>query len=93
MAIGGGFKNGVSWYAIGTTMVKVGFPEGQMSCRWCEFCKPETAFDRARCQLTWHMVYDPNASGLPEFCPLEIQNDYADCAVNPTKIEKIGGTE
>lgn len=67
------FKNGVRWYQMAHAEIKMGFPEGQVCCRWCDFCKPETALDRYRCMISWRMIYDPYAPYLPEGCIWELE--------------------
>lgn len=71
----GAFKNGVRWYTTATAAVKVAFPEGEVYCRWCPHCKPETALERFRCHLTGKMIYNPSYMGLPDGCPLVIDKE------------------
>lgn len=70
------FKNGVSYYTMAKAEIKMGFPEGQVCCHWCDFCKPEPALDRFRCMHSWRMIYDPFWMGLPEGCIWTIVNDF-----------------
>lgn len=71
------FKNGVSYYTRAEATVRIGFPEGQTSCKWCDFCRLEVMqLERYRCMLTHHVVYDPFAPTLPDDCPFEILNDF-----------------
>lgn len=69
------FKNGVRWYTTASAEIKVCFPEGQVCCQWCKFCKPETALNRFKCILTDRMIYDPFIYGLPDGCPLYIDRE------------------
>lgn len=66
------FDNGVKYYTIGVAHVPVHFPENEVKCKYCAFCRAETELSRYWCRLVNRMVYSPNMPGLPEFCPIEL---------------------
>lgn len=53
------FPNGIQHYTKGTAYVKISFPETQLICRWCPFCRAEKELERFWCRLTNEMIYDP----------------------------------
>ena len=63
------FKDGVKWYTYGTAVIQIAFPEGQVCCRWCPFCREESGLQRYWCRLTNKMIYNPGA-GLADGCPI-----------------------
>lgn len=68
------FANGVKFYTVGRAEVTVAFPERDVSCRWCPFCRIETKeLQRYKCYLREQkFIANPDAFGLPDFCPLEL---------------------
>ena len=66
------FDKGVSFYTEGKAEISIFFPENDVRCLWCPFCRAEDAFGRFWCRLTNRMVYNPNYAELPEFCPIKI---------------------
>ena len=44
--------SGVDFYAEGTAIFKVYFPDGQANCRHCPYCRYSEAFQLYRCNLT-----------------------------------------
>lgn len=69
------FENGVSFYTTCIAEVEINFPENDVTCRWCRFCYAEKNVNRWKCGLTDRMIYNPNISGLPDFCPLQLKNE------------------
>lgn len=69
------FENGVSFYTTGTAKINVHFPENDVRCKWCPFCRAEENPGRYWCRLTNDMIYNPNYAGLPEFCPITINKE------------------
>lgn len=68
----GEFETGVSYYTFGTAHIKISFPETQICCRWCPFCRSEESLKRYWCRLTNEMLYNPYA-GLGEDCPVKFE--------------------
>lgn len=68
------FKDGVRYYTTGKAIVPVHFPEDQVICRWCPFCRSEQDLNRYWCRLTNSMIYAPNECILPD-CPIEFEKD------------------
>ena len=72
------FDKGVSWYATGTVTVPIGFPEGDICCKWCKlFLRYEDAFKRYSCRLTEEWIIDP-AHGIGQRCPLVFEEGLID---------------
>jgi hypothetical protein len=69
------FKNGVQWFTKGIIEVAVYFPEGQIKCQNCRYCRAESDLKRFWCKLTEQMVYNPFCSELPENCPVKITGE------------------
>jgi hypothetical protein len=69
------FDNGVSFYTHGTANIDIYFPENDVRCVWCPFCRAESDLRRFWCRITNHMVYNPDCAGLPEFCPIKINKE------------------
>lgn len=65
------FENRVRYYSRGRTELTVYFPEDEIKCRYCPFCRAEEALGRFWCRLTNDMIYNPY-SELGDKCPLEI---------------------
>ena len=72
------FDKGVSWYATGTVTVPIGFPEGDVCCKWCKlFLRYEDAFKRYSCRFTEEWIIDP-AHGIGQRCPLVFEEGLID---------------
>ena len=69
------FEKGVSFYTKGTVEVSVFFPEDDVRCLWCPFCRAEEAFGRFWCRLNNKMIYNPKYEGLPDSCPITIEKE------------------
>lgn len=69
-------ENGVAWYTTAKTTVTVYFPEGDVCCQWCPWCRSEGDLRRYWCRLTNDMVYLPESGILPS-CPLKIVEEEA----------------
>lgn len=68
------FDNGVGWYAHG--YYPVSFPEGDICCGWCRFCKVEYLEDRQkrlRCALKNEIIHSNACTSIADFCPLEFE--------------------
>lgn len=63
------FADGVSFYTKGVAHVVVNFPEGEIKCRWCRFCRAEPDVGRFWCRLTNDILYDVDLLGAN--CPIE----------------------
>lgn len=68
-------KKQVLSYAIAAGIIRASFPNREIRCQHCPFCRGETDLKRFWCRLINRLIYDPFAEGLPEFCPLEVQVD------------------
>lgn len=67
-------KGVVEFYTHGRATVQVNFPNGELKCKWCQFCHCEDKhFNTYRCLLTFRVLYDPEYAVLPAGCPLEIE--------------------
>lgn len=64
------FKNGVSWYTDGKAVVDIHFPENDVCCSWCPFCRSENDLNRFWCRLTNTMLYNPFVN-IASNCPIE----------------------
>lgn len=69
------FEKGVDYYTHGTASVDIYFPEDDVRCVWCPFCRSEAELRRFWCRLVNRMVYNPNCAELPEFCPITINKE------------------
>ena len=69
------FENGVSFYSEGKIELSVFFPEGDVRCKWCPFCRAEESLGRFWCRLTNKMIYNPNYDGLPDGCPITVKKE------------------
>ena len=72
----GKFDNGVSYYTDGFAIIPVHFPEDEVKCKWCPFCRAESELGRYWCRLVNRQVYEPKMDGLPEFCPIQFPTEY-----------------
>lgn len=62
------FERGVKFYTKGIAVVEIHFPESEVKCTWCRFCRKDD-MGRHWCRLTNEMIYNP-AAGLGEECPI-----------------------
>ena len=69
------FESGVSFYTEGKIELSVFFPENDVRCKWCPFCRAEESLGRFWCRLTNKMIYNPNFNGLPDGCPITIKKE------------------
>lgn len=67
------FENGVSYYSKGIASVEVYFPEDDIRCQWCRFCRKDD-MGRHWCRITNEMIYNP-LSGRGDDCPVEITEE------------------
>ena len=68
------FENGVKFYRKGQAAVTVHFPENEVSCNWCPFCRAEDTLKRYWCRLTNDMIYNPYA-GRNSSCPIHFEEE------------------
>ena len=66
------FENGVKYYTEGIASVTVHFPQDEVSCNWCPFCRAEGDLKRFWCRLTNTMIYNPY-SGIMDDCPIKFK--------------------
>ena len=69
------FENGVRFYTIGQAILDVSFPENEIRCGYCAFCRPESDLKRYWCRLTNKMIYNPYSAILPEWCPIKFEKE------------------
>lgn len=62
-------KNGVDWYTSGVALVEVNFPENDVRCRHCKFCRPEKEAGRFWCRLINEIIYDIDT--IDGRCPIQ----------------------
>ena len=65
------FEKGVRYYTEGKLVLKVPFPEDQIYCRWCPWCRPQRGIDRHRCEITNEILYNIDFRG--DGCPVEME--------------------
>lgn len=63
---------GVLYYAKGAGTVEVYFPNGELLCQHCRFCRAESDLRRFWCRLTEREIYNP-FFGIEGFCPLKFE--------------------
>lgn len=68
-------KSQVTYYTTGTAEVDIHFPEDDTRCVWCPFCRDEQSLRRYWCRLTNRVVTNPDAFGLPMFCPIKFNEE------------------
>ena len=68
------FESGVKFYTSGKATVKINFPENEVKCHWCPFCRAEEALKRHWCRLTNDIIYNPE-SGLGDNCPIIFEKE------------------
>ena len=69
------FDSGVSFYSMGRAVINIAFPEDDICCARCPFCRSETDLKRYWCRLTNKMLYNPFPEGLPDGCPIIIEEE------------------
>lgn len=67
--MGKSFENGVSFYTKGVASVVINFPEDEVRCQYCPFCRAENELKRFWCRLTNEMLINP-FSGTGNNCPI-----------------------
>ena len=65
------FEKGVKYYTNGKAEIYIYFPEDQVVCQWCRFCR-RAEMGRHWCRLTNEMVIDPLVRRGQE-CPVELE--------------------
>lgn len=69
------FESGVRFYTKGRAEITVNFPEKEVKCKWCPFCRAEQTLGRYWCRLTNKMLYNPESYELGQDCPLIFGSD------------------
>ena len=66
---------GVDFYITGTEIVEVHFPNGDLACQWCPFCKRKTFRGNTRviCVKTYEPLNEIYETRRGDDCPLAIQ--------------------
>lgn len=70
------FKGGVLHYTTGQAVVPVAFPEDEILCQWCRFCRAEDSLKRFWCRLTNEMIINPYG-GVGANCPIKFEKEEA----------------
>lgn len=78
------FDGGVGWYTEAECVIKVFFPENEIKCQYCPWCRSEAELKRYWCRITNGMIYDPYYPALPAGCPLKIKT------ADGGEVEKFG---
>ena len=65
------FESGVRYYTTGSVTLTVAFPEDQICCRYCPWCRAEKEVGRHWCRLTNEMLYNINFRG--DGCPVAVE--------------------
>lgn len=68
------FENGVKWYTKGIAEIEINFPENDVTCKWCPFCRSESDLGRFWCRLNNAMLYNPYG-GIGEKCPIKFESE------------------
>ena len=69
----GKFDRGVSFYTVAECEIQVHFPENDVKCQWCPFCKHYDGIGRDKCGLTDEILFSREIIGRK--CPLTILNE------------------
>ena len=62
---------GADFYAQGTAIFKVYFPEGKVDCRHCTFCRYSEPFNLYRCNLTDAFIEKQDLNRRHINCPIQ----------------------
>ena len=65
---------GVLRYTIGRGEVKVAFPNNEVLCHWCPFCRSNSELKRSVCQITNEMLFTP-FDAIGNRCPLDFEKE------------------
>lgn len=66
--------NGCTVYTTATLVYTASFPNGNVCCDLCDFCRSENAGTRFRCSLTGEILpFHNKDTGLR--CPLDFNNE------------------
>ena len=68
------FESGVKWYTTGQAVVDIYFPEDDICCKWCPFCRSESDLGRFWCRLNNKMIYNP-FTGIGDNCPIDFESE------------------
>ena len=68
------FESGVGYYTVGIAEVPVGFPEGEVKCKWCRYLRYEEAYKRHSCRFTDEWIVNPFGYELGRACPIVFEN-------------------
>lgn len=68
------FNGNVDFYEYG--YLPVSFPEGDICCGWCRFCRTEYLADKHKrfwCTVKNEIIYTDPCEVTAEFCPLKFE--------------------
>jgi hypothetical protein len=68
-------KNGVDYFTGAIVTREIWFPEENIRCQFCPFCREEKGLGRFWCNVTGKMIYNPFADGFPEGCPAQLTGE------------------
>lgn len=68
------FDKGVEFYTTLKAEIFIHFPEKDVTCQWCPYCRAERDLGRFWCRLTNEMIYNPYI-GIGDNCPLKEDNN------------------
>ena len=63
------FESGVKFYTWKTATINIVFPENQIACHWCRYCRKDE-IGRFRCRLTDNILYHAPLTGIDLNCPI-----------------------
>lgn len=69
------FENGVLWFTKAQLAFDVYFPENEVKCQYCPFCRSDIDLKRYFCRITGKMLYNPFAAELPDGCPITVTGE------------------
>lgn len=69
------FENGVLWFTKGQLTLDVYFPENEVRCQYCPFCRSDGDLNRYFCKITGKMLYNPFVPDLPGGCPITVTGE------------------
>lgn len=68
------FDKGVMFYTTLKAEISINFPEKDVACQWCPYCRAESDLGRFWCRLTNEMIYNPYI-GIGDNCLLKEEHN------------------
>lgn len=66
------FPNGVLHYTTLKGEIEVHFPEDEVKCVHCPYCRCEKDLGRYWCRISGELIFNPNSYRLGRSCPFEV---------------------